>query len=184
MQDEVNLWLKSMQNAGLKIPEHMRPMLQALADAGYLTDAAGLKLKDLSTLEFEPNIEKGLGDVATGLGGVELAIRDLITVLKGDLPAAFQTATGAADRWVTQTKRGVIDLKQTIANEFGGFPDLGVPDLEMPTDPSARRPRPVSAARRRRRSRPPAATSCSKSTAASSTARPCRTSMTRTNASR
>ena len=70
----MNAWLKSVQNAGLKIPRVLRPILAAMANAGYLTGCRRKQARGPVQPGVEPTLEQGLEDVATGLGEVEDAI--------------------------------------------------------------------------------------------------------------
>lgn len=89
MSDEVQDLVDDARKFGLEIPENMRPVLQAMVDAGLLIDDAGEKLVDLSEFNFKAELETPFDRIVTVLE----EIRDL---LKNDLPAAFGTAAGAA----------------------------------------------------------------------------------------
>jgi hypothetical protein len=129
MQDEVNAWLRDVEKAGIKIPAYMKPILQAMADAGELTDAAGNKIENLDGYEFEGTLEGGLDRVATGLGDVESAVRDLIAVLTGEVPGAFAGLTRETDKWVLDTKDSVNEVARHIQTQLGGGFDVQRPDL-------------------------------------------------------
>ena len=78
-----DLVIKSMK-LGLELPANMKPLLQAMADAGDLTDAEGNKMTDLSKLKFTQPIEesmkilidlfkeflKKIGDSITSIGNI------------------------------------------------------------------------------------------------------------------
>jgi hypothetical protein len=49
---------------GLAVPEYMRPMLEAMAKAGKLTDEAGNAITDLSNIQFSASIESSLDKIA------------------------------------------------------------------------------------------------------------------------
>jgi hypothetical protein len=53
---------------GLELPEAMRPILQAMIDAGSLTDDTGKKLGDLSKLTFAADLKLMFTDLMTKLG--------------------------------------------------------------------------------------------------------------------
>lgn len=62
-QDVVDQALKF----GDTIPDSMKPLLQALADAGKLTDLNGNKLKDLSSIHFEKPLTTAIDELVTKL---------------------------------------------------------------------------------------------------------------------
>lgn len=72
----VNEWVQAAVAAGTQIPEAMRPMLQSMLEAGQLTDANGVKLEDLGSVNWTDTITDGLRDLITTLG-------DLVTALGG-----------------------------------------------------------------------------------------------------
>lgn len=53
---------------GDTVPEAMKPMLQAMVDAGLLTDDTGTKLKDLSGIKFERPLTDAVDELITKLG--------------------------------------------------------------------------------------------------------------------
>jgi hypothetical protein len=63
VQDIVTEALK----AGLKIPESMRPIIQAMIDAGLLTDEFGNKLTDLGGIDFEVPLTERIGELVDAL---------------------------------------------------------------------------------------------------------------------
>lgn len=77
--EDVNVVLDHMKGAAQKvvdqalkfgdtIPDSMRPLLQALVDAGELTDQNGTKLKDLSGIHFEKPLTSAIDDLITKIG--------------------------------------------------------------------------------------------------------------------
>jgi TP901 family phage tail tape measure protein len=81
MGDEIQGMVDQALTAGLALPESMRPMLQALLDGGYLTDAAGEKLKDLSGIKFEESLAKQIDKLV-------LALQNFVDAINADaLPA-------------------------------------------------------------------------------------------------
>ncbi len=86
IQDVVN----QSRQFGTLIPEYMRPMLQAMADAGTLLDENGNALHDLSTFHFSASIESSftrmadlLEQIVGLLGGAGLGARDIVNRLQG-----------------------------------------------------------------------------------------------------
>ncbi len=57
MSGKVNEYFQNVQRYGLSVPENMKPVLQAMVDAGKLTDLNGDKIKDLSDVKFAPTLE-------------------------------------------------------------------------------------------------------------------------------
>jgi hypothetical protein len=72
---------------GSQLPEFMKPMLQAMADMGLLTDDAGNALKDLSRFSFTDSIESSFKRMADILA----EIRDLLAF---GLPEAAAAGAG------------------------------------------------------------------------------------------
>lgn len=56
MTDEVQDLITKALQLGLTIPESMRPVVEAMAEAGELTDENGDKLEDLSRIEWAPDV--------------------------------------------------------------------------------------------------------------------------------
>jgi hypothetical protein len=90
MASDMNAYVKQCQQAGVTIPESMRGMLQSMADQGDLTDAAGHKLKDLSTLKFSADMTAQFKTLMSG-------IQDLVNSIKGIIPAAKDAGASIAD---------------------------------------------------------------------------------------
>lgn len=60
MSGQVNEALQRARRLGLAVPEYMRPMLQAMLEAGQLIDENGQVLSDLSGFKFEASIQSSL----------------------------------------------------------------------------------------------------------------------------
>jgi hypothetical protein len=56
MSDEVQDVVTQAQRLGISLPENMRPILQAMVDAGLLTDQFGNRLTDLEGLNFQASL--------------------------------------------------------------------------------------------------------------------------------
>jgi hypothetical protein len=82
-------------NAGVAIPEGMKPIVQAMVDQGRLVDASGNKLTDLSKLTFEKPIADKIDDLITKLG-------EFIDKV-GGTDGVSDATTDAANATATQT---------------------------------------------------------------------------------
>jgi len=60
---------------GLELPESMRPIIQAMIDAGALTDENGDKLKDLSKLTFAKDLSKMFDELIKKLDELIVSIK-------------------------------------------------------------------------------------------------------------
>lgn len=60
MSGQVNEALQRAHRLGLAVPEYMRPMLEAMLEAGQLIDENGQVLSDLSGFKFEASIQSSL----------------------------------------------------------------------------------------------------------------------------
>ncbi|MCR4301788.1 MAG: DUF1825 family protein [Sulfuricaulis sp.] len=101
-QELVDLALKY----GMELPESMKPLLQAMIDAGTLTDASGKKMTDLSKLTFAKDLTKMFDELIAKLnelidkivGGVGGALNEItrprsvdIEVITHTRPEDYQT---------------------------------------------------------------------------------------------
>jgi tape measure domain-containing protein len=68
MGPTVSDYVNTCTAAGVKIPMEMKPMLQAFADAGQLTDAAGDKMTDLGGLTFAETLNEKIGHLIDRIG--------------------------------------------------------------------------------------------------------------------
>lgn len=116
MGDELQDVVKRGLEFGVALPEAMRPVLQRMVEQGRLTDAAGVKLEDLSKLNFAPPIEASIqklidkmGDLIDRIGDVGGAIAGLPAVPGVSVPASDPEAgdhtltghsTGTAGRYL------------------------------------------------------------------------------------
>lgn len=116
MKDKANEFVANSEKFGTVIPENMRPLLQALANAGELVDINGQKLTDLSNLNFGPKLESPFDKIATILE----QIRDLLSKA---LPGAIGVAVGAAGD-LTNAFGDVAEAAGRIS-----MPGIGAPAL-------------------------------------------------------
>jgi hypothetical protein len=94
MKSKANEYLIQAKRWGLEVPASMKPMLQAMLDAGLLTDENGDKLKDLEGIKFGQTIADQFDPLVD-------ALRDLIDMFTNDFPAALETARQNASRGIT-----------------------------------------------------------------------------------
>ena len=117
MQDEVQDLVTDALQAGVAIPEGMRPIIASLMEQGRLTDANGDKLTDLSSLTFaEPLAAKfdtlitkltELIETITGRGG----ITEALMVFRGRSRSAWMCAT--ANTTAQRASRGWSSTRGT-----------------------------------------------------------------------
>lgn len=67
MQKSVQDLVTEALRAGFKIPEGIRPIIQAMIDAGLLTDQFGNKLTGIGDIEFEKPITEAIDDLIKAL---------------------------------------------------------------------------------------------------------------------
>lgn len=67
MQKSVQDLVTEALRAGFKIPEGMKPIIQAMIDAGLLTDQFGNKLTGIGDIEFEKPITEAIDDLIKAL---------------------------------------------------------------------------------------------------------------------
>jgi tetratricopeptide (TPR) repeat protein len=87
-------YVTDSQKAGTAIPMAMKPTLQAMVDAGTLTDASGKKMKDLAGLTFSETLETKFQTVIDKIGklvdaierGLGPAIQNIPTPKAIDVP--------------------------------------------------------------------------------------------------
>jgi hypothetical protein len=125
MQDEAQAVVTEALNMGLKVPDAMRGMLEQMVKFGLLTDAAGNKLEDLSSIEFaEP--------IITPIDELVEAIHDLINQLLGLPPAAKKGADGIKSQFDNLDIKIPIEFAYSSTGtkpNFDDVPDFPIPDL-------------------------------------------------------
>jgi gas vesicle protein len=88
MGEQVQELVSQAMKYGLELPSSMRPILQAMIDAGTLTDDTGKKLESLSGLTFAVDLTEMFEDLMK-------ALKDLIATISGDVVPAV-TSIGNA----------------------------------------------------------------------------------------
>lgn len=111
MQKSVQDLVTDALRMGLKIPESMRPIIQAMIDAGLLTDQFGTKLTDVGGLEFEQPITAAIDkllakldeliDHLSGVGNEAIRARGELekvgqAIPRGSTPTVPNPAPGSA----------------------------------------------------------------------------------------
>jgi predicted transcriptional regulator len=107
MSDAVNAYLQDAVAMGVEVPAAMRPLLQKMLDLGLLTDAAGVKLEDLTGITFATTLTQGFRDVVD-------AIHELTQALGG--------AGSAIDALNTRRVRIPVEEAPSGPGEEGGIP--------------------------------------------------------------
>ncbi len=87
--DEVQNALNQSFKFGVAIPDSLKPLIKILAESGVLLDANGLKLDDLSKINFEKD------PLTEGLDKLNTTLQQILKVLQDDLPKAFSTLSAA-----------------------------------------------------------------------------------------
>lgn len=103
MQDEINALVRESLRLGTEIPENMRPYVQALMDAGRLTDANKNSIRDINALRWGPAVQTQADIARTAMEKLDTAMQtlvdrlnEIIDRLANGLPAAAeQGARGA-----------------------------------------------------------------------------------------
>lgn len=125
MSDELQAFVDESRKMGTKVPENMRPMLQAMIDNGQLLDENGEKMKDLSGINFGEPI-KSKWDL----------IKDAIDKLTKAIDAMVRQLAGPVMDAVDAVKRKFHELPTEW--EFDVKPNFGD---ENPWDGSGRGPK-------------------------------------------
>lgn len=132
MKGSAQAFLTNALRWGLEVPASMRPMLEAMARAGVLTDENGDKLEDLGEVKFG----KTIADEFTPLTEALWALVDIFTE---DLPNSLDTLRRNAERGLTVPVS--VEARPRNGNESEGYDDDGdgVPNQydTYPDDPNA-----------------------------------------------
>ena len=109
MANEVQELVTAALTAGVKIPEGMKPIIQALIDAGRLIDGNGNKLTDLGQLEFEKPLSAAIDDLIAKLDELIDSFSKVGTAAED----GFGRARGAAQQTGTAVPRGSTGTGET-----------------------------------------------------------------------
>jgi hypothetical protein len=112
MKDQVQGLVSEALKFGQKIPESMRPMLQAMADAGDLVDADGEKMSDLSGLTFSEDLTQKIGD--------------LVDVLQKMFDGMSDGVEGSSSDWRTWADDVKKQAAAAAGNVEGAFSGVSV----------------------------------------------------------
>lgn len=87
MGEAINTLVQQSIAAGVALPETMRPMIEQMIQLGLLTDAAGNKITDVSTLSFTETLEASvsrmidkIGELVNALLGIPPEVETLVKV--------------------------------------------------------------------------------------------------------
>lgn len=120
MADEMQSLVIESAKFGHALPEAMRPILQKMIDMGLLTDDAGEKLTDLTTLHFE----KPLADAIDGLIG---KMDQLIDKISNGLGGAIRNIPSDIGLDIPQLASGGIVRSPTLALIGESGPEAVIP---------------------------------------------------------
>ncbi len=120
MADEMQNLVIESGKFGHALPEAMRPILQKMIDMGLLTDDAGEKLTDLTTLHFE----KPLTDAIDGLIG---KMDQLIDKISSGLGGAIRNIPSDLGLSIPQLASGGIVRSPTLALIGESGPEAVIP---------------------------------------------------------
>lgn len=123
MSDELQAFVDESRTMGTKVPENMRPMLQAMVDNGQLLDEHGEKMKDLSGINFGEPIKSKWDLIKEAIDKLVLAIDALVLKLAGPVTEA-----------VEDVKRKFLELPHEW--EFSVKPNFGMGDASGTKLPS------------------------------------------------
>ncbi len=132
MSGKVNDLVHDSLQFGVDIPANMKPMLEAMAAAGKLTDENGDKLTDLSKLHFA-------ADLAADFDKLILKLDELITKLTGGGGGAHpNSVAGAAESTAAQIEASFNNVTINPIHVPYVFDAANPPDFDV--DAAARAP--------------------------------------------
>lgn len=140
MQDEINALVRESLRLGTEIPENMRPYVQALMDAGRLTDANKNSIRDINALRWGPAVQTQADIARTAMEKLDTAMQtlvdrlnEIIDRLANGLPAAAEQgargAGGALSGIEPPEFRG--GSVEQFSGGSGGVQDFGAGTLAM-----------------------------------------------------
>ncbi|MDD5366937.1 MAG: hypothetical protein PHR30_16490 [Gallionellaceae bacterium] len=80
--DEINALVAESLKFGTEVPENMRPMLEAMAEQGLLTDEAGEKMGDLSRINFGEAVKTDTEELTLALQDLTAELEKLLTTIR------------------------------------------------------------------------------------------------------
>lgn len=104
MKDQVQKVVTSALTLGLTIPESMKPLIQAMIDAGLLTDQFGTKLVDTSGIQFAKPLSEKFDELIEKIG----QLIDVFIDMGDEAEHQFNRARGAAEKLGTAIPRGQV----------------------------------------------------------------------------
>ncbi len=116
MQKSVQDLVTEALKAGFKIPEGMKPIIDAMIKAGLLIDANGDKLTDFGSLEFEKPLSQSIDELIDKLQD----LIDAFSKVGTSAEEGFGRARGAAEATGTAVPRGSTGTGGGTATPTGG----------------------------------------------------------------
>jgi hypothetical protein len=100
MGEALNTLVQQSISAGVAMPEAMRPMLEQMATLGLLTDAAGNKITDVSTLNFTETLEASVSRMIDKIGELVDALLGIPPEVETQVKVNTQaSSTGGSPPW-------------------------------------------------------------------------------------
>lgn len=134
MTTSINDMIGKALKLGLTIPESMKPLLQAMVDAGKLTDENGEKLGDLSRVQFAKDLNSQIEDLIGKMGELIDKFSDAAAAAAGiggvqapDVPSQAKKQPNRAHGGAFVAASGIQKLHEGAANvaRILQFPSLG-----------------------------------------------------------
>jgi hypothetical protein len=115
MGDEVNLLVTDAQNAGVAIPDNMRPIIEQMIAMGTLVGANGEAITDMSDVNFAEPMAAKFDQV---VGKLDLMITKFLSLL------------GLTDGVAESVKQIPSEVKIGVGFEVEQIPDFRMPDID------------------------------------------------------
>lgn len=124
MADEIQQLISDAMRYGMQIPSTMRPMIEAMMRAGFLTDENGNKLEDLSRINFAEPIESAinrliskldelidrLSGAASAIAGLPSSIDIPVNLRMPEIPSSVTVGGGPVDHGGPASGPGAEDI--------------------------------------------------------------------------
>lgn len=123
MSPQINNLVNDSIKFGTKIPENMKPWIQNLLDAGKLTDENGVKMKDLTGIQFGDPVAAQYLTIQSAIIDLIAKIDDLITRISAIPSNKTLTLTTVHENVYTGGDGG--DERPGFASGSGGIRDFG-----------------------------------------------------------
>ena len=113
--DAIHALVRDSRWAGTEIPDSMRPVIAAMIEQGTLTDENGVKITDMSQLDFAKPMEERLADVMLSLGGLIQKFIDALTPI-GNISTAVEN---------------IPDATVNVGFNVAPMPNINIPDVSV-----------------------------------------------------